>query len=502
MFREGKKSQFILVEAGDISLNRKDMERVERVLEKISPFAEDYLETWDIDEWISILQGFITRGNRDVREAIALNQTLPECIYIDLYNYILSQDEDAFNARETASDYENFSISAGPYLHLLSNPSTPSSILEEEFRISVKFMLEVRTRFASVAQETILGNPSTPVEILRSMKDIIQAKRYMEGYSQGAIERLAGNPSTPPDLLRWLFLGRNFVQVLANPSYPFKKDHEVTVDSSDSVEKLVSLASNPSTPESILEQLVHKDYRDNLPEEKYVLMISRLAANPSTSEKVLQATREMIPEITKIRPGGRFGVRVFEALASNPSLPESLIREFATVGKEYGMLQIAANPATPEDVLVFWVGQSLAVLGNRLHEAWLNFLAAFIRNPKVPRDKIIQTYELLKTYYTRLVNEEISLPASEIRALGAVLENMAMNPTTPEHILIDMVSMVNHGTMDGSIHPSMDDLALLLYVNLLSSPYMPFHVLKESSRNNHPEIMAALASNTRLKVNR
>jgi Ni,Fe-hydrogenase III small subunit len=139
---------------------------------------------------------------------------------------------------------------------------------------------------------------------------------------------VASNPSTPASVLETLAAGMQRSRVAANPSLPLSLLETCAKDSASGVREKV--ACNRSAPASLLEVLAN-DSEQSVREE--------VASNPSAPVQVLEAFSKDLSKPVR------------ERVAGNPSTPMSLLESLAKDAESAVRKAVAGNPSTPVSVL-------------------------------------------------------------------------------------------------------------------------------------------------------
>ena len=116
---------------------------------------------------------------------------------------------------------------------LAANPNTPYLVL-----------LDLSSPSPSMLSAAVAGNPSAPPGVLRRLTDSTRGTKYEWApiqwhWFKQAVKKVAANPNAPEDVLR----------LIMENNYPHRRYDR------DAQSVLYSLASNPSTPPDILEEL-------------------------------------------------------------------------------------------------------------------------------------------------------------------------------------------------------------------------------------------------------
>jgi hypothetical protein len=148
-------------------------------------------------------------------------------------------------------------------------------------------------RIKSTVQDALGANPNTPPLLLRELAEMGQLS-------------VARNPAATPEDLRLLYLSSKWAHA--------------------------ELASNPATPQDLLEQLARSRSGE---------IQERLASNPACSSEVLARLAQPKNKACHAK------------LAANPSASAELLLQIARQAKSHDTwLNLLSNPATPEEALL------------------------------------------------------------------------------------------------------------------------------------------------------
>lgn len=416
LIKEGKKPQFLILEAGDLALTGLDIQAVSHLLGKTSPFASAETKIHDDDAWLEILYKLSQNKDQSVLESLALNPTVPHALLKQIFE-THGQKEKVLQA-------------------LLSNENTPPEIIERVFieiwgkEVDYVFIERWGKENAGYSDKLsrVLTNPSTPPKIIKQVFEDIKEKMKVGRKSKGKVKTkfneypilaIASNPSTPPEILSELIdlIPKSYIfeEVFKNPSTPMKDiDLSSYIDpKNEMLHAVKAIASNPSTPPEDLKTLATpggwKEYIG------YIDIVLNVASNPSTDADTLEY---LLNE-------DKYSIN--DKLGSNVALPPLMFERM--MAEKIGLSAIASNPSTPSHIL-----EQLAELipedPTKMDDPLLDLVTELVGNISLPSD--------LFWSIAKKVSKHTPLP-SESRE---ILLWMAMNPSTPPDLLLYIYEIV------------------------------------------------------------
>lgn len=357
-----------------------------------------------------ILYNLAKHENESVRISLARNTSLPDRVI------------------DVLSNSQGLEIDK----RLASNPNTPPHLLKEFF-----FRIYPDDRFDSWPIEACLAsNPNTPLDVLRQIAMYSSTNSVAESE---VLTALAKNPSTPVTILNFLTgvatkrvyskdlqlaiinnpktikeilykftvvtdikvqealekrLGSDFEDIKEQFGAAVKyrdmaKDEntnpdilsEIYFSNKDNFELNFNLASNPSTPEDVLLDLIARD-----------IQVHKIVSNTGITDKVIEALLDY--------PGSK---NILPKLLQNPSLPGSYIRDIYNKNKSYSSADpvinnfIASSKKTPDDILIELAAQQ----SNLNYTAYNSGIAGILlRRDSLP-DKAFEYLSKIKSEFVR-----------------------------------------------------------------------------------------------------
>lgn len=292
---------------------------------------------------------------------------------VEMYNKILEINSDALIIR------------------LAEDSRTPVKILErigqeelEKLERATKKDLEKQSSIPNTVIFNLAANPLTPVEILKQIAEKAEKEqkrtRGFPGFAFRLKSSLARNPSIPVELLeKWAEDERCFVRnyIAQNPSTPteilekiaYNEYWEYTIKGQREEllareDELEGLARNLATTLEIFEKLAEKnDY----------MIKSMLASNPSTPEKILE----------KLAQDEAFGGLIKFGVAGNNSTPMVILKKLAKDEMKSVRFAVAGNLSAPEDILKEFVQEG-------------GFEKILAGNPSTPAETLAKLAERLE----------------------------------------------------------------------------------------------------------
>lgn len=247
------------------------------------------------------------------------------------------------------------------------------------------------------------------------------------------ISSLASNPSTPPTVLERLAEDKSadgWDSVAFNPSTPAFLLERLARHRNEDVR--ASVAQNPAAPTVILELLA---------EDKKQPVRWWVAANPSTPEFVLERLAQDRNETVRSN------------VASNLSAPPAVLESLAEDKDEWVRTMVAQNHFTPPRQLKRWVDDKIELLGRAIaglqtsadwdrygDEATLegadSFLAALAANPSTPVSALERLVEVQRKAVQCQLAQNPSIPLSLLEQLViektvVVRAAVARSPSAP-----------------------------------------------------------------------
>jgi len=337
-------------------------------------------------------------------------------------------------------------------------------------------------------RENVADNPNCPME---AMKILVKDKNYLtrsglamrddlddelrkilsKDEDRWVRERIAENKFTSHEILLTLSKDPDsLVRDLALKNENLRDDAVGSFENPIAVR--LQLAENPSTPLDLLEQMSLETESIYYQGKTSSLMMA-VASNPSIPETLMG-------KLMKSKNN-----EILNELAANPSLTENYLNELVEIGLKRLKagktdwsdrdleLGLAKNPHSPASYLTALLKHS---------DSWV--VAAVAENPNLPPDKLAK---LAKSENANIRKGVASNPSASwvlLQSLSKDQECMwqiAQNPATRAEELLEMASKSTTGP--------------LLLADIMRNPSAPHELLKQSEKHKDAWVRLGVASN-------